>query len=176
MKNDRRLFLILHSNFEIRNSQRRIFASTNGGVMSVRLYFLAAALVPFALLAHEHDHQVDLGNIGKAHLTTSCNAAAQKHIDRGVALIHSFWYAEAEKSFRRAADADPQCGMAWWGVAMSNLHPVWAPPTPGELKAGLDAAQRAKETGAKTDRERAYIDAINSYYAVSDTLDHHARM
>jgi len=146
--------------------------------MSAQLCFLAAALFPFALLAHEHDHghQVDLGNIGKAHLTTSCNAAAQKEIDRGVALIHSFWYAEAEKSFRRAADADAQCGMAWWGVAMSNLHPIWAPPTPIELKAGAEAAAKATATGAKTDRERAYIAAINTYYMDADKLDHRTRM
>jgi len=146
--------------------------------MKTSIYFLAAALFPFTLLAHEqdHEHQVDLGNIGKAHLTTSCNAASQKEIDRGVALIHSFWYAEAEKSFRRAADADAQCGMAWWGVAMSNLHPIWAPPTPSELKNGVEAATKATATGAKTDRERAFIAAINTYYADSDKLDHRTRM
>ena len=138
--------------------------------------FLAAALVPFALLAHDHEHQVDLGNIGKAHLETSCNAAAQKEIDRGVALIHSFWYGEAEKSFRRAAEADPQCGMAWWGVAMSNLHPIWAPPTPNELKTGTEAAAKGMAASAKTDREKAYIAAINTYYTDADKVDHRTRM
>lgn len=149
---------------------------TQEAFMRARLFLLAVALAPFALLAHEHEHEVDLGNIGKAHLTTSCNGAAQKAIDRGVTLIHSFWYAEAEKSFRHAAEADRQCGMAWWGVAMSNLHPIWAPPTPSELKTGTEAALKAKETGAKTDRERGYIDAINVYYADSDKLEHRTRM
>jgi len=143
--------------------------------MRTRLFFLAAAVVPFALLAHEHEHEVDLGNIGQAHLATSCSPAAQKNIDRGVALMHSFWYGEAEKSFRRAADGDPKCGMAWWGVAMSNLHPIWAPPTSGEWKAGVEAAQKARETGAPTDRERAYINAINVYYDAS-AAGHRARM
>ncbi len=138
--------------------------------------FFLAAVIPVSLLAHEHEHQIDLGNLGKAHLTTSCNKAGQKQIDRGVTLIHSFWYREAEKSFRRAADADPQCGMAWWGVTMSNLHPIWAPPTPNELKSGVEAALKAKETGAKTDRERDYINAINAYYADSDKVDHRTRM
>src|SRR5438552_4150185 len=110
--------------------------------MRVRTSFLLVAALPLAALAHEHEHQADLGNIGKAHLATSCTAAAQKEIDRGVALIHSFWYAEAEKSFRRAAVADPKCGMAWWGAAMSNLHPIWAPPTPNEWKAGFEAARK----------------------------------
>jgi tetratricopeptide (TPR) repeat protein len=144
--------------------------------MNARVYFLAAALIPFTLVAHEHEHQVDLGNIGKAHLMTSCNAAAQKEIDRGVALIHSFWYPEAEKSFRRAADADAQCGMAWWGVAMSNLHPIWAPPNANELKTGVEAAAKAMAAGAKTDRERALIGAINVYYTDADKLDHRTRM
>ena len=142
---------------------------------------LAAPLTLFAQApshdGHDHDHSApDLGNIGKAHLETSCSETARKEIDRGVALIHSFWYAEAEKSFRRAASADGECGMAWWGVAMSNLHPIWAPPTPDELKVGREAAEKAKQTGAKTDRENAFIAAIATFYADSDKLDHKTRM
>lgn len=136
---------------------------------------------PFASIADEshaqHQHgSPDLGTIGTARLPTSCNAAAQPEMDRGVTLIHSFWYAEAEKSFRRAADADPQCGMAWWGVAMSNLHPLWAPPTPDELKTGHQVATKAKQVGGKTPRERGYIDAISAFYGDADKLDHRTRM
>src|SRR5213078_1169140 len=138
---------------------------------------LAASLASAQPMHDHHDHgAMDLGNIGKAHLATSCNDAAQQEIDRGVALIHSFWYSEAEKSFRRAADADAQCGMAWWGVAMANVHPIWAPPVAAELKNGREAAEKAKAIGAKSDRERAYIDAINAYYADADTLDHLKRL
>ena len=137
--------------------------------------------VPFLLAADEphagHDHgSPDLGNIGKAHIDTSCNEAAQQEIDRGLALVHSFWYAEAEKAFRRAAASDAQCGMAWWGVALSNLHPLWAPPTPGELATGLEASRKAQEIGASTDREKAFIDAISVFYADADKLPHSARM
>src|SRR5688572_30271413 len=146
---------------------------------TVLALLLAAPLTVFAQ-AHSHDGHdhgaPDLGNIGKAHLQTSCSEAAQKEIDRGVALIHSFWYAEAEKSFRRAAAADAECGMAWWGVAMANLHPLWAPPTPDELKTGREAAEKAKHLGAKTDREKALIGAIATFYADSDKLDHRTRM
>jgi tetratricopeptide (TPR) repeat protein len=137
--------------------------------------------VPLSLVADDphagHDHGApDLGNIGKAHLDTSCNEAAQQEIDRGVALIHSFWYTEGEKAFRGAAAADEQCGMAWWGVAMSNLHPIWAPPTPDEFKTGSEAAGKALATGAKTDREKAFIHAIHTFYSGADKLDHRARM
>ena len=142
---------------------------------------LAAPLTLFAQ-AHSHDHHdhdhgaPDLGNIGKAHLATSCNPAAQKEIDRGVALVHSFWYAEAEQAFRRAAAADKECGMAWWGVAMSNFHPIWAPATPSELKIGTEAVANAEKAGAKTARERQYIAAIRAFYADADRLDHMMRM
>jgi tetratricopeptide (TPR) repeat protein len=145
---------------------------------SILALALAASLPVLADDPHaHHDHGApDLGNIGKAHIDTSCNAAAQKEIDRGVALIHSFWYAPAEKSFRAAAAADPDCAMAWWGVAMSNLHPIWAPPVAAELKTGLEAAEKAKSLTAKTDREKVFVDAIHTFYAGSDKLDHKTRM
>ncbi len=147
----------------------------------MRTLFATFLCLPLAAIAQgshaEHRHEAsDLGAIGGAHLATSCNATAQQAIDRGVTLIHSFWYPEAEKSFRRAAEADAQCGMGWWGVAMSNLHPLWAPPTADELKVGREAAAKAKQVGAKTPRERAFIDAINAFHADADRLDHPTRM
>ncbi len=148
----------------------------------MRIVLALVLAVPLTLFAqthdhHDHDHGApDLGNIGKAHLETSCGEEARKEIDRGVALIHSFWYAEAERAFRRAAAAEGDCGMAWWGVAMSNLHPIWAPPTPDELKTGRDAAEKAQKAGAKTDREKAFIGAIATFYADSDKVDHKTRM
>ncbi len=141
----------------------------------------AAAMLlfaPVAIAQHDHDHEhaaADLGNVGKVTFNTSCNEAAQRNIGGAVALIHSFWYAEAERAFLSAARADSTCGMAWWGVAMANYHPLWAPPTPDELKKGIEAALKAKETGAKTDRERGFIDAINAFYADSATVPHAAR-
>ena len=144
-----------------------------------------AALVVFLSLplladdphAGHHDHGApDLGNIGKARIETSCNAAAQKDIDRAITLMHSFWYVPAEQAFREAAAADAECGMAWWGVAMANLHPIWAPPTPAELKAGREGAEKAAAVGGKTEREKAYIAAIGTFYADADKLDHRTRM
>ena len=65
--------------------------------------------------------------------------------------------------------------MAWWGVAMTYYHPLWAPPTPEELAAGSEAARRASSIGAGTERERAYIDAIASFYANAEATPHGAR-
>ena len=142
------------------------------------LLTLLVFLFPLSALAdQDHDHHAhDLGNIGKAHIETSCNAAAQKEIDRAVALMHSFWYRPAEEAFRRAAEADATCGMAWWGVAMSNFHPIWAPATPAELKTGTEAVANAEKAGAKTPREQAYLAAVRAFYTDTDKLDHLSRM
>ena len=139
---------------------------------------LMATILSIPVMAdetHSHDHHAALGEIGKAPFPSTCTKAAQTQIDRGVALIHSFWYAEAEKAFRKAAEVDPKCGTAWWGVAMSNYHPLWAPPTPSELTTGKEAAEKAKSLGAKSAREKDFIAAVGAYYHQSDTLDHRTR-
>src|SRR5258708_23138928 len=105
----------------------------------------------------QHSYGHDLGSV---HFPVSCTPAAQKMFDRGAALLHSFWYDEAEKTFSEAIRADPACAMGYWGVAMSLYHPIWAPPTPADLKKGRDAAEEAESAGAKTHRERDYIAAI----------------
>ena len=84
--------------------------------------------------AQQHDHQHDGSEkLGTVDFPVSCNAAAQRGFGRAVALIHSFWYDEAAKAFTAVAGLDPSCAMAYWGIAMSNFHPIWAPPTPPEL-------------------------------------------
>ncbi|MCA1633662.1 MAG: hypothetical protein LC802_08080 [Acidobacteria bacterium] len=70
---------------------------------------------------------------------------------------------------------DPRCGMGYWGVAMSNYHPIWAPPNAAELKKGWEAIENAKSVGARTGRERDYIAAIEFFYKGSDRLDHRTR-
>ncbi|HVT44809.1 MAG TPA: hypothetical protein VMT00_10490 [Thermoanaerobaculia bacterium] len=123
---------------------------------------------------HAHEHAKP-EKLGKVDFPTSCNAAAQERFIRGVALLHSFWYPEAARTFQSAAEADPQCGMAWWGVAMSYYHPLWAPPNSEELKAGSEAAAKAKSIGAKTARERDYVAAINAFYRDHDKVEHPQR-
>ncbi len=140
---------------------------------------LAVVLLAFPLIAqeHEHEHHAD-ERLGTISFPVTCAPAAQTAFTRGVALLHSFWYEEAEKTFRRVAELDPQCGMAWWGVAMCNFHQVWPTPyTPAELQRGIDAAANAKRIGAKTPREQGYIDAIAILYddAKSVALPQRAR-
>src|SRR5581483_4687516 len=67
------------------------------------------------------------------------------------------------------------CAMGYWGIAMSNFHPIWEPPSAAELKRGQAAIEKAKAAGAKTQRERDYIAALEVFYKDYDTLDHRTR-
>jgi tetratricopeptide (TPR) repeat protein len=124
---------------------------------------------------HEHGHAERRPKIGRVDFPISCSAAARTRFNRAVAWLHSFEYEEAERSFTEVAAVDPRCGMAYWGVAMSNYHPIWAPPTPSELKKGRVAIERAKSVGARTERERDYIAAIETCFRDSDEFDHRTR-
>jgi tetratricopeptide (TPR) repeat protein len=93
----------------------------------------------------------------------------------GLKLLHSFEYDEAEKAFARVIDKDPSCAMGYWGVAMSNFHPLWAPPTQDELVKGSKAIEIAGSLKNKTAREENYINAIASFYKEYDKKDHRSR-
>jgi Tfp pilus assembly protein PilF len=134
--------------------------------------FLLASAVA---LAQPHPHHDQVVKLGRVAFPTSCNAAANADFLRGVAWLHSFEYEQAESSFAQASAADPSCGIAQWGVAMSLYHPLWAPPSAAELAKGRTAIARALAVPAKSQRERDYVAAIATFYRGSDTLDHKTR-
>jgi tetratricopeptide (TPR) repeat protein len=146
----------------------------------------AALLMPFLFHTHAasaqegHQHTHDPSEkLGRVNFTVSCNPQAQRQFNRAVAWLHSFEYEEAEKAFSEVTVADPRCGMAYWGIAMSNYHPIWAPPTAAELRKGSSAIEKAKAAGARTERERDYIAAIEVFYKDADRpsgkVDHRTR-
>lgn len=136
-------------------------------------FVVAFALAGSAASAAEEHHGVH--ELGSVRFPVSCAPAAQKTFLRGVALLHSFWYDEAEKTFSEATRVDAACAMGYWGIAMSLYHPIWAPPTPADLNKGRAAVERAKSAGAKSQRERDYIAAIEAFYRDSDKLPHGTR-
>ena len=139
---------------------------------------LAIAAVPGRAGADEKDHQhhhAKPEKLGTITFPITCAPASQAPFARGVALLHSFWYAEAEKAFAELAAADPSCAMAHWGVAMSLYHPIWAAPTPAEITRGKAAAAKAVAAGARTEREKAYVAAIAPFFENADTADHKTR-
>ncbi len=127
--------------------------------------------------AHE-DEQIPTGapdRVGDVAFPVSCSPAAQEQFNRAMAMLHSFFYPEAGKTFSRAANLDPSCAMAHWGVAMSSWYPLWYPPTKEVLLQGKAALDKAVAVGAGTERERAYIAALAEFYGDVDKLDHKAR-
>ncbi len=117
----------------------------------------------------------DPEKLGHVHFPVSCTAEAQKQFDRAVALLHSFWYAEAAKAFTAVTETDPDCAMGYWGIGMSLWYPLWEPPSTATLKKGSDALEKAKASPSKTERERDYIAAIEAFYKDSHKLDHRTR-
>jgi tetratricopeptide (TPR) repeat protein len=105
----------------------------------------------------------DLRAAGAVDFPISCSPASQAPFNRGVALLHSFFYEEARNIFAGIAERDPSCAMAQWGVAQTWWHPIWAPPNPDEMAAGSAAARKAMALPS-TPRERAFIEAIHTYY------------
>src|SRR5687768_17260404 len=98
--------------------------------------------------------------VGNVTFTISGGKKAEKEFNFATALLHSFEYDEAEKVFAKIIEEEPGCAMAYWGVAMSNFHPLWMPPEEPELKKGLKALEIAKSIGQKTERESDYIEAL----------------
>ena len=135
----------------------------------------SALLASSAAYAHGQSEQGNPEILGKVDFETSCVPRGAADFNRAMALLHSFWYAEAAKRFTEIAQADPGCAIAHWGVAMTFYHLLWAPPSPSDLKSGSAAVERAKNAGAKTQRERDYIGAIEVFYKDSDKLDHRTR-
>jgi tetratricopeptide (TPR) repeat protein len=131
-------------------------------VLSVLL--LAAALCAPAVAAEKPRELGDLGQVGDVHFATSCDPALQPEFDRGLALLHSFFYDEARRIFTAIAEKDPECAMAHWGVAMSYYHPLWAAPDSADLAAGDAAAGRALAAKKQDRREAGFVRAVTAYY------------
>jgi hypothetical protein len=134
-----------------------------------RWLFILAVLAWSAQAAdHHHDHGASgpaPEKLGKVPFPTSCDPRVQAQFERGVALLHSFWFAEGLKAFTAVAEQDPACGMAYWGIAINRLlNPFNGEAGPSFVKQGAAAIEKAKAVGAKTQRERDYIDAAALLY------------
>src|SRR5271163_4146569 len=143
-------------------------------ICMVLLVGVCAAFVPPAVAQHEHPAG-DPSKLGKVNFPVSCEPSVQPQFSSAVAMLHSFWYEKASDTFAAVAQKDPTCGMAYWGIAMTYYHPIWPAPGPADLKAGAAAAEKAKLAGAKTQRERDYIAAIETFYTDTGNLDHRTR-
>lgn len=139
------------------------------------LAFLLAGVPGFA----QHDHAETTKppeRLGTVHFPTSCSAAVQDDFDRSVALLHSFWFSAAIKSFQEVAAKDPDCAMAHWGIAMSWWgNPFGGFRSPKAIEDGKAAVGNAIAADAKTEREQDYIAAVALLFKDSDTVDQRTR-
>jgi tetratricopeptide (TPR) repeat protein len=107
--------------------------------------------------------------LGKLSFPTSCDSKVQTEFERGVAMIHSYWFITARKTFEGVLSRDPGCAMAHWGVAMDYLgNTLAASPSRTDAEAASAALEKARIMGAKTQRERDWIEALSAYYRDHD--------
>jgi tetratricopeptide (TPR) repeat protein len=139
-----------------------------------RVAALLAALVGFLPIRADHPLGEKLGTV---HFAVSGLPAAQAHVVRGVKLTHHMMYPEADREFAKAIEADPNCVFGHWGRAMTILHPLWPDsPTEDERKQGAEHIRRGLSCSLVTPRERAYLEALDRYFAATAVGDHVARL
>jgi hypothetical protein len=123
-------------------------------------------------------HRTSPENLGRVQFSTSCSNAVQQQFNRAVALMHSFQFMHAIEGFKATLVSDPSCAIAYWGIALSS----WGNPfaaglkAQGQLEQGLKAVEQARATGAKTERERAYIDAVAHLFIDTANTDQRSRI
>jgi tetratricopeptide (TPR) repeat protein len=115
--------------------------------------------------------------LGKLSFPTSCDPKVQAEFERGVAMIHSYWFLIARRTFEGVLRQDPNCAMAYWGIALDLLNNSLAVVPPrADAEAAWAALEKAREIGAKTQRERDWIEALSAYYRDHDKTPVNARL
>ncbi len=137
-----------------------------------RSFFLSLCIIGIASvsLGQQHHHHGGegvpdeaLAKLGTVHFPISCNPSVQAPFERGIAMLHSFWYEEARNQFASVAHSDPSCAMAQWGLAMTEWRPFWDGMPDDRRKAGVEEIDQATSLSPKTDRERRYVAALSAY-------------
>jgi hypothetical protein len=109
--------------------------------------------------------------LGKVSFPTSCDPKVQTEFERGVAMLHSYWFLYARKTFEGVLKQDPSCAIAYWGIAVDLLgNSLAAPPSRTDAQAAWEALEKAGAIGAKTQRERDWIEALRAYYQDYDKV------
>jgi tetratricopeptide (TPR) repeat protein len=142
-----------------------------------RIAAILSVLAASPSMAQEHQHESG-EKLGAVHFATSCNAVAQKDMNRAVALLHSFQFSRAVEGFNVVLGEDPTCAIAYWGIALSDWSNPFAPGIrdKGQLQLGRDSVERGTVIGAKTERERAYLAAVGNLYSDVESTSQQARL
>jgi tetratricopeptide (TPR) repeat protein len=135
----------------------------------MRLQVLAAATAALCALSSNpsaHELQEGAGQLGKVNFANLCDAKVQRELQRAVAMLHSFWFTAGEKAFRHVLEDDPTCGVAAFGIAalLMNNPLAGQGASAKAAESALAAIEQGRKAGAKTQRERDYIEAVAAYY------------
>jgi tetratricopeptide (TPR) repeat protein len=115
--------------------------------------------------------------LGKLSFPTSCDPKVQAEFERGVAMLHSYWFLIARRTFENVLAQDPNCAMAYWGIAMDYLNnTLLGPPPRADAEAAWAALEKARAIGAKTQRERDWIETLSAYFRDNDKIAVDARL
>jgi tetratricopeptide (TPR) repeat protein len=143
--------------------------------MKPRRAILVAGLMTAALSCSAFGQQDE--KLGKLSFPTSCDPKVQAEFERGVAMIHSYWFLYARRTFEGVLQQDPNCAMAHWGIAVDLLGNTLAgPPSRDSAQTAWEALEKARAIGAKTQRERDWIEALSAYYRDHDKVAVDARL
>lgn len=144
--------------------------------LTLRTALISAALTSGISFSTQALAQADGQQLGKVHFSTSCSPEAQQLFDRAMLYQHSFWYRASQRTFEEVLKKDPECGIAYWGMALSLLWNPHAVPPVKNLGEGMAAVTKGRAVGAKTQRERDYLEAIAVMYTDYDKVDHRTRL
>ena len=133
-------------------------------ITSAILVLLCGVALPLPGLAQQE-------KLGKVTFPTSCDSRVQGQFERGVAMLHSYWFTEARKVFDAVLQQDPRCAMAYWGLAVNYLgNTLASAPSAKDLVAASESLDKARAIGARTQRERDWIEAVGAYYRDHDSV------
>jgi tetratricopeptide (TPR) repeat protein len=140
-----------------------------GSILPALLLISLALCLAGTAPAQNHHHGPEgvspeaLEKLGTVQMPISCTPEVNTAFERGVAMLHSFWYEEARRQFSSVIATDPSCAMAQWGLAMTEWRPFWDGMPESRRQAGIAEIEQASELAPATDRERRYIAAISGY-------------
>jgi hypothetical protein len=130
---------------------------------------LASSLVSQQATPAQHDAHSD--DLGTNNFATSCTPAAHAEFQRGVAMLHSYWFGYAGKTFRSVLEKDPGCAIAYWGLALDLLgNTLSGPPSRPNADAAWKLLEEARGIPGKTDREAAWLEAIRAHFRNHDSV------
>jgi tetratricopeptide (TPR) repeat protein len=137
-------------------------------------------LAPAAAWAQSDQHQhggMAPKDIGTVSFETSCNPAVKTQFNEAVALLHSFWFAEARAIFESVLKTDPNCAMSYWGIALTHWgNPFAGQRSPQTIATGKAVIDKGLATGSPTPREKGYIEAVAILFSSNDVTNQRQRV